>query len=68
MFQKMVISLVIFTVLIAGCTSGPAPVKGTLQFSSSPSGAQVYLDNQLTGITPSTLTGVEPGNHALEYR
>jgi uncharacterized protein YceK len=68
MFQKIVIPLIIFTVLIAGCTSSPAPAKGTLQFSSSPSGAQVYLDNQFEGTTPSTLNGIEPGNHVLEYR
>jgi uncharacterized protein YceK len=68
MFQKIVISLVIFTILMAGCTSVPGPVKSTLQFSSSPSGAQVYLDNQLKGLTPSALTGIDPGNHTLEYR
>jgi hypothetical protein len=68
MFQKIVISLVIFTVLIAGCTTTPAPAKGTLQFSSSPSGAQIYLDNQFEGTTPSTMTNVEPGPHTLEFR
>lgn len=68
MFQKIVISLVIFTVLIAGCATTPALAKGTLQFSSSPSGAQIYLDNQFEGTTPSTMTGVEPGTHVLEFR
>jgi hypothetical protein len=68
MFQKIVISLVIFTVLIAGCTTTQAPAKGTLQFSSSPSGAQIYLDNQYKGTTPSTMTGVDLGAHTLEFR
>ncbi len=68
MFQKIVISFVIFTVLIAGCTTGPAPSKSTLQLSSSPSGAEVYLDNQFHGTTPGTITDVGLGNHTLEYR
>lgn len=68
MFTKLVISLVIAAVLIAGCTSVTAPAKGTLQFSSLPSGAQVYLDNQFQGTTPGSVTGVDPGNHTLEYR
>ena len=42
--------------------------KGTLQFSSAPSGAQVYLDNQFQGTTPCTTAGIDPGNHTLEYR
>jgi hypothetical protein len=35
---------------------------------SSPSGAEVYLDNQYRGSTPSTIEGVEPGDHTLEFR
>lgn len=73
MFQKLAIPiftliLLISIQLISGCTSGQAPATGTLLFSSSPSGAQIYLDNQFHGTTPSTLTGVVPGSHLLEYR
>ncbi len=68
MFQKLVIPLVIFSVIIAGCISGPNTAKGTLNFSSSPSGAQIYLDSQYQGTTPSTLPGVNLGDHTLEYR
>ena len=64
----ILIFIVIFCVLITGCTSIPNPVTGTLQLSSSPSGAQVYLDNQLRGNTPITITNVALGNHILEYR
>ena len=68
MFQKLVIPMVIFSVLLAGCISGPNTAKGTLNFSSSPSGAQIYLDSQYQGTTPSTLPGISPGDHTLEYR
>ena len=63
---KIVISILICWVLLSGCISNQE--KGTLQLTSSPSGAQVYLDSQYQGSTPSTLTSVEPGNHTLEYR
>jgi len=65
---KICIFIVLFCVLISGCTSTPTVGTGTLQLSSSPSGAQVYLDNQFRGSTPSTITGVVLGNHILEYR
>ena len=65
---KILIFIVIFCVLITGCTSTPNPATGTLQLSSSPSGAQVYLDNQFRGYTPITITNVASGSHILEYR
>jgi hypothetical protein len=68
MNQKIFIILIVFFVLLSGCVSEPQPGKGTIQFSSSPSGAQVYLDNQFSGSTPSSLTGITPGNHTLEFR
>ena len=64
----ILIFIVIFCVLITGCTSTPTVGTGTLQLSSSPSGAQVYLDNQFRGYTPITITNVALGNHILEYR
>ena len=64
----ILIFIVIFCVLITGCTSIPNVGTGTLQLSSSPSGAQVYLDNQFRGYTPITITNVASGNHILEYR
>ena len=68
MFSKIAILLVIAAVLGAGCTSVTPPAKGTLQFSSSPSGAQIYLDNQFQGTTPCTVAGVDAGTHILEFR
>ena len=68
MIRKTAVILVIFFIFLSGCISEKAPEKATLQFTSSPSGAQVYLDNQFRGSTPSTITGIDPGNHTLEFR
>jgi hypothetical protein len=46
---------------------GPGPVTpttGTIQVSSNPSGAAVFLDGADTGrVTPTTLSDVTPGSH-----
>jgi hypothetical protein len=68
MNRNIVISVVIFCVFISGCILNPNPEKATLQFTSSPSGAEIYLDNQYYGSTPSTITNVDFGNHTLEIR
>ncbi len=68
MKRLLIISALIACVLITGCTSSQIVGKGTLQFSSSPQGAQIYLDNQYQGTTPSTLSGIYTGAHALEFR
>jgi hypothetical protein len=53
--------------LSASPTTGPTfvPGTGTLDVSSSPVGAQVYLDNVYMGITPITLTQVSAGSHVV---
>lgn len=70
--------LVIALILIAGCLS-PAPedtppatppatpTTGSVEVSSDPPGAEVYLDNVYRGTTPVTVTG-EPGPHTLVLR
>ena len=68
MKRILVIFALIFCIVISGCTTTQAPGKGTLQFSTSPEGAQIYLDNQYQGTTPSTLSGVATGSHTLEFR
>jgi uncharacterized protein YceK len=67
MIRKIFILLFI-SVLLAGCISGEPAEKGTLQLTSSPAGAEIYLDNQYRGTTPGTIAGVEPGSHSLEVR
>jgi hypothetical protein len=67
--QKLVISFAIIYVLISGCVSNPYTTgKGELRFSSSPPGADVFLDSQYRGTTPCTVQDVDTGNHTLEYR
>ena len=41
---------------------------GNILISSSPSGADAYLDNQYKGITPLTLTGVSSGTHTVTLK
>lgn len=60
--------LIVVSILLAGCTTSQPAEKGTLQFTSSPSGAEIYLDNQYMGSTPSIISDIEPGNHTLEFR
>jgi len=68
MIKKIFLLPLIFFILLAGCVNEKPAETGTIQFSSSPAGAQVYLDSQFRGTTPSTLTGIEPGNHTIEFR
>ncbi|NTV00154.1 MAG: PEGA domain-containing protein [Methanoregulaceae archaeon] len=53
--------------LLATPTGRPtvAPGTGTLQVSSSPAGAQVFLDNVYMGISPLNLPGVSTGSHLV---
>ena len=66
--------LIITLVLIAGCvtpapkeTPATIPATGSVEVSSAPPGAEVYLDNIYKGTTPVTVIG-EPGPHTLELR
>ncbi len=69
MKRLLLVSAVVVLVLVAGCTSVTTSTsKTTLQFTTSPSGAEVYLDNQYSGTTPCSLSDVSVGSHTLEYR
>jgi hypothetical protein len=68
MIRKLVISILFACILLSGCITSLNPEKGTLQITSSPSGAELYIDHQFQGSTPGTIAGVEPGNHTLELR
>ena len=39
------------------------PITGSISFSSTPSGANIYLDGTLVALTPATITGVSAGSH-----
>lgn len=49
-------------------TSQPASPAGTgsLSVTTSPSGALVYIDGQMKGITPATIPGLSPGTHSIK--
>jgi hypothetical protein len=67
MIQKILI-LIGVSILLAGCITSQPAEKGTLKLTSSPAGAEIYLDSQYKGTSPSTISDVEPGNHTLEFR
>lgn len=68
MIRNILIVPLVFLILLAGCVYEAPKETGTILFTSSPTGAQVYFDAQFRGTTPVSLTGVEPGNHAIEFR
>lgn len=68
MLREIVIGILAAGILLAGCVADVPADKSTLELTSSPPGAEIYLDNQYRGTTPSTIAGVEPGSHTLEYR
>jgi hypothetical protein len=68
MIEKIVIGLLILGVFLCGCMT-PLPDKtGTVKITSSPHGAEVYLDNEYHGTTPGTISAVPTGDHKVEIR
>ena len=72
MVRKILIVPIIFFVMVfvvlSGCITESSPKTGSVQFASQPTGAQIYLDSQYRGSTPTTLTEIEAGTHAVELR
>ena len=72
--SKYLVLLVIILVLITGCMT-PVPkdtpsdiqATGSVEGSSTPPGAEVYLDNVYKGRTPVTIVE-QPGSHIFELR
>ncbi len=48
-----------------GANPTPVPAAGGLEIVSTPSGAEVYVDNLFKGYTPATLTGIAAGQHQV---
>jgi hypothetical protein len=68
MLQKIAICILVLGVFLCGCTA-PLPEKtGSIKITSSPSGAEVYMDNEYHGTTPNTINAVPAGNHTVEVR
>lgn len=62
------------SVTVSGATTShvtatlqPAPVTsaGSIEVTSSPSGAEIYIDNAYKGITPLTVDGIAAGSHTV---
>jgi len=49
-------------------TPAPAEKTGNIEIISSPSGAEVYVDNVFSGYTPMNVQSVTAGTHALLLR
>jgi len=49
----------------AALQPAPAGTTGSIAVTSSPSGAEIYIDNAYKGITPLTVDGVAAGTHAV---
>jgi hypothetical protein len=54
--------------LIGEPTPLPTPAFGSIAVTSTPPGANVYLDNAYKGFTPLTLESVPNGNHVVVLR
>jgi hypothetical protein len=65
---RIIFSILLGFALISGCLSSQDSATGTLRLTSSPSGAEIYFDNQFRGSTPVDISSVEQGNHTLEFR
>lgn len=61
----------VVTPISAGLTpagANPAPATGGIEIVSTPTGAEIYVDNLFKGYTPATLTGIAAGQHQLLLR
>ena len=68
MIGKIVICLLALSVFLCGCTTTPEEKTGVIQITSTPSGAEAYLDSEYHGTTPVTVKAVPAGNHTVEIR
>lgn len=53
---------------LSGCIQNQNSGKGDIQVTSTPSGAEVYLDNGYRGTSPTTIKDVPFGSHIIELR
>ncbi len=43
----------------------PVPASGAISITSTPSGAEIFIDNIFRGYTPATITDIDPGMHQI---
>jgi hypothetical protein len=61
-------TVIVYSHLVGLPTPTPAPAYGSVAIASAPSGANVYLDNVIRGITPVTIDAVPNGRHTVLLR
>ncbi len=49
-------------------TPKPTPVPGAIMIGSTPLGAMVFLGENALGVTPYTITGLQPGQYHISLR
>ncbi|PKL58408.1 MAG: S-layer protein, partial [Methanomicrobiales archaeon HGW-Methanomicrobiales-5] len=50
---------------IIGPSPTPVPAAGSINVVSTPTGAEIYIDNIFRGYTPTTITEIDPGQHQI---
>lgn len=68
LFRTLAASLLVLGVLISGCSSDKEYATGTVSVTSNPTGAEVYLDHEYHGTTPTSIIAVPAGSHIVEVR
>jgi hypothetical protein len=53
------------TLVPAGVNPTPVPATGGFNIVSTPTGAEVYVDNLFRGYTPANLDGISAGQHTI---
>lgn len=53
------------TVSASPASTQTVPETGTLSVTTSPTGALVFIDGQMKGVTPATIPGLSPGTHTI---
>jgi hypothetical protein len=59
---------IFFLVLVSGCTNLSNSNYGKITINSTPSGAEVYLNNTYKGTTPNVIDTLSPGAYEIELR
>jgi hypothetical protein len=59
------------TTVPAAATFVPAPAgqgSGAISITTTPAGAEVWIDNEMKGASPAVISALSPGTHALALR
>ena len=66
--KYLLLFIIIFsTILISGCSTIMFGPSGSIEVTTNPSGAKIFLNSKGTGkITPYTLKNISAGNHVIE--